>query len=230
VKGEIGFVGYLPTRVGYMTTVVISFLFFVGLLPTLVVVMPTKQLIEALFPRSRSAILAALTDAGEEGLHLREIARRGGLSPKSVMRELHSLRDAGILVSRNVGRQVVYRLNPDCPIYEDLQQIVRKTLGLAGILRSALEPLSDQIDCAYIYGSHASSEARIDSDIDLMVVGIVSLRELSSPLREAGRSLHREINPTLYTAADYEEERSKSDSFVSRIHAGPRIDVFRRTR
>ena len=75
MKGEIGFVGYLPTGVGYMTTVMIAFLFFVGLLPTLVVVMPTKQLIEALFPRSRSAILAALTDAGEEGLHLREIAR-----------------------------------------------------------------------------------------------------------------------------------------------------------
>ena len=202
----------------------------VGYFPTLVTVMPTKQLIEALFPKSRIAILAALTDDGDEGLHLREIARRGGLSPKSVMRELHSLRDAGILISRDVGRQVVYRLNPECPIYDELQQIVHKTVGIVGVLRRALQPLAAHIDLAYVYGSQASGMARVDSDVDLMLVGSVSLRQLSSPLREAGRRLHREINPTLYTREDYERERAKRDSFVARVHDGSRMDVMGETR
>jgi len=188
--------------------------------------MPTKPLIEALFPQSRIAILSALTDVGAEGLHLREIARRGGLNPKSVMRELHSLREAEILISRAVGRQVVYRLNPHCPVFEELQQIIRKTVGLADVLRSALDPLADRIERAYIYGSLASDEARADSDIDLMIVGTVSLRELSSPLREAGHGLRREINSTLYTELAYEEELAKNDSFVLRVHNGSRIDVL----
>jgi predicted nucleotidyltransferase len=142
------------------------------------------------------------------------------------MRELHSLREAGILVSRDVGRQVIYRLNPECPIVEELRSIVRKTVGLAGVLRAALEPLADRIDLAFVYGSHASGEARPDSDVDLMVVGAVSLRELSSPLREAGRRLQREINPTLYTPEDYQQELNTNDSFVARVHAGPRIALL----
>ncbi len=141
------------------------------------------------------------------------------------MRELHALRDAGILTSRDVGRQVVYRLNPECPIADELRSIIRKTAGLAGVLRAALEPFADRIVQAYVYGSHARGEERADSDVDLMIVGSVSLRELSSPLREAGRSLRRTINPTLYTAQAYGKELRVGDSFASRVHHGPRLDL-----
>ena len=199
---------------------------FVGLWPTIVGEMPTKQLIEALLPQTRNAVLSALDDAGDEGLHLREIGRRANLNSKTVMRELHSLRDAGILLSREVGRQVIYRLNPDCPIYDELRSILRKTTGLCAVLRSALEPLNDQIEQAYIYGSHARGDERSDSDVDLMIVGSVTLRELSSPLREASRSLRRVISPTLYTPAAYEEELEMGDSFVARVHNDKRLNLI----
>jgi predicted nucleotidyltransferase len=192
--------------------------------------MPTTSLTEALFPESRTAVLASLADAGDEGIHLREVARRTDLNSKTVMRELHALRDAGILVSRDVGRQVVYRLNPDCPIYDELRSILRKTVGLAGVLRTALAPFGDRIEQVYVYGSHARGEDRRDSDIDLMVVGSVSLRELSSPLRESGRLLRRVVNPTLYTAEDYQRELKTKDSFVSRVHRGERLDLIGGTR
>jgi predicted nucleotidyltransferase len=187
--------------------------------------MPTTRLTAALFPEGRTAVLAALTVAGDEGLHLREVARRTELNSKTVMRELHALRDAGILASRDVGRQVVYRLNPDCPIIDELRSIIRKTVGLAGVLGAALAPFADRIDEAYVYGSHARGEERVDSDVDLMIVGSVSLRELSSALREAGRSLRRTISPTLYTATAYRKELKARDSFVSRVHHGPRLDL-----
>jgi predicted nucleotidyltransferase len=187
--------------------------------------MPTTSLAEALFPKSRSAVLSALAAAGDEGLHLREVARRTELNSKTVMRELHALRDAGILTSRDVGRQVVYRLNPDCPIADELRAIIRKTVGMAGVLGAALAPFADRIDQAYVYGSHARGEERVDSDVDLMIVGFVSLRELSSALREAGRSLRRTINPTLYTADAYRKELKARDSFVSRVDHGPRLDL-----
>ncbi len=148
------------------------------------------------------------------------------MNSKTVMRELHSLRDAGILLSRVVGRQVIYRLNPDCPIYDELRAILRKTVGLSAVLRVALEPLGDRIELAYVYGSHARGDERPDSDIDLMVVGRVTLRELSSPLREVGRSLHRVINPTLYKPGAYEQELQASDSFVSRVHNGKRLNLI----
>ena len=197
-----------------------------GHMPTIEGDMPTKNLAETLFPRARLAVLAKLTGAGNTGLHLREIARRAGLNSKTVMRELHALRDAGILLSKNVGRQVIYRLNPDCPIYEELRAIIRKTVGLADVLKDAMAPLSDRIDLAYIFGSHASGEESVESDVDLMIVGEVSLREVSAPLRGARGILRRQINPTLYRAEEYRLALAEENSFVRRVHDGSRIEII----
>ncbi|MBU0595669.1 nucleotidyltransferase domain-containing protein [Candidatus Bipolaricaulota bacterium] len=186
----------------------------------------TSRIAHALFPQVRSSVLAELVTASQEGLHLREIARRAGLNSKTVMRELHSQRDAGILVSKKVGNQVIYRLNPECPIYDELRSIIRKTVGLAGVLREALEPLANRIQLAYVYGSHARGEVRSDSDVDFMVVGDVSLREISPAIRTAGRMLRRVVNPTLYVPDEYAAELRVEDSFVSRVHNGLRVDVI----
>jgi len=178
-----------------------------------------------LFPAARLAVLRWLADA-EDGLHLRELERRSGLNKHGLARELHALRDAGILVSTRVGNQVIYRLNPQCPIYDELRSIVRKTVGLADVLREALEPFAGCIDLAYVYGSHARGEARPESDVDLMIVGAVSLQDVSSAIRDAGQRLRRIINPTLYAPDEYATELATEDSFVNRVHNGPRIHLI----
>jgi len=121
-------------------------------------------------------------------------------------------------------------MNPDCPIYDELRSIIRKTIGLVSILLTALEPVADRIEQAYIYGSLARGDERPDSDVDLMIIGNVTLRELSTPLREAGRNLRRVINPTLYTPEEYEQELKAGDSFISRVHNSKRLDLIGGTR
>ena len=188
-------------------------------------IMSPLRIAPTLFPAARLAVLQWLVDA-EDGLHLRELERRSGLNKHGLARELHALRDAGILVSTQVGNQIIYRLNPECPIYDELRSIIRKTVGLAGVMREALEPFADRIELAYVYGSFARGEVRPDSDVDLMIVGAVSLREVSSAIRAAGRSLRRIVNPTSYASDEYAAERRTEDSFVDRVHNGPRIDVI----
>ena len=195
---------------------------------TIVDNMSATGLAESLFPRTRSAIFQHLF-RNEEGLHLRELERRSGVNSRHLMRELHSLRAAGILVSKKVGNQVIYRLNPNCPIYDDLRSIIRKTVGLADTLREELQPFASRIERAYIYGSQASGDARPDSDIDLMIVGDVSLREISSAIRSAGRILGCVVNPMIYTEVEYHEELETDDSFVHRVHNGSRIDLLGET-
>jgi len=192
--------------------------------------MPTRKLVETLFPKARLAVISQLTQSGDTGLHLREIARRACLNSKTVMRELHAMRDAGILTAGRVGRQVIYRLNPDCPIYEELRSIIRKTVGLAGVLQEVLAPLRDRIELAYVYGSHASGEEKAESDVDLMIVGEVSLREVSAPLRRAREMLRRQINPTLYRTEEYKVALAEKNSFVKQVHDGPRIEIIGRDR
>jgi DNA-binding transcriptional ArsR family regulator len=187
--------------------------------------MSSPALAGALFPKTRSAILRELYRE-PDGLHLRELERRTGVNSRHVARELHALTAVGILKSRRVGRQIIYSLDPQCPIYDELRSIVRKTVGIVDVLRETLAPVADQIELAYVYGSHARGEERNDSDIDLMVVGAASLRDLSSPLRAAAGIMRREINPTAYRLAEYDAALQDAESFARRIHDGPRIPVL----
>jgi len=185
----------------------------------------TRTLADALFPRTRQEVLKHLIDASD-GLHLRELERRTGLNSRHLMRELHSLRDAGLLAATKVGNQVIYRMNPACPIVNEISSIIRKTIGLAGTLREILKPVAGRFELAYIYGSLAAGGERSDSDIDLMIVGDVGLRELSPYLAEMQRETGREISPTLYAPHEYSQGLSDPDSFVQRVHDGPRINLF----
>jgi len=184
----------------------------------------------ALFSRTRLAVLRELCRPGSPELHLREIERRTGLDSRGLLRELHQLREAGILTSRRVGRQVMYAMNPDCAIYPELNMLLAKTAGLADVVRDALIPLAQQIEFAYVYGSSATGEASAESDVDLMVVGQVSLRDLATPLRRAGELLGREVNATLYAPGAYQRELRVQDSFVARVHSGPRFNLLREDR
>jgi len=54
----------------------------------------------------------------------------------------------------------------------------------------------------------------------------VSLRDVSSAIRGAGQALRRIINPTSYAPDEYATELGTEDSFVNRVHNGPRIDLI----
>jgi predicted nucleotidyltransferase len=186
--------------------------------------MSAIALADALFSKTRAALLRELY-AEPEGLHVRELERRTGFNIRHISRELHVLAAAGILTAKPVGRQVTYRLNPECPIADEMKSIVCKTVGLADVVRRALEPFRDRIQFAYIFGSFARGEERADSDVDLMIVGRVTRKEMATPLREATDALKREINTALYTAAEYATALDEEDSFVAAVHAGPRLDL-----
>jgi predicted nucleotidyltransferase len=187
--------------------------------------MSAIALADALFSKTRAALLRELY-AEPEGLHVRELERRTGFNIRHISRELHVLAAAGIVTAKPVGRQVTYRLDPKCPIADEMKSIVRKTVGLADVVRQALEPFRDRVELAYIFGSFARGEERADSDVDLLIVGRVTRRELATPLREAAGVLKREINSVLYTAGEYARALEEDDSFVHRVHVGPRLGVL----
>ena len=186
--------------------------------------MTAKTLARTLFSRTRGSVFGELFRS-QDGVYLRELERTTGIDSKQLLRELHVLRDAGIITPTRVGNVVLYRFDPDCPIYEDLQAIIRKTVGLADVLRDMLKPYADQIELAYVFGSHARGEQRADSDVDVMIVGPASRRKLSTALREIERALRRDVNAMFYTHAEYGKALEDSNSFVARVHNGTRIDL-----
>ena len=188
--------------------------------------MRNTSILDALIPRTRQGILAALLIQPEKPWYVSELARRMGVPSSSLQRELQALSDAGILKTHRQGRMAYFQANAESPVFPDLRGLLLKTAGLVDVLADALQPLAAKIQRAFVYGSIASGEARMDSDIDLMIIGAVGPAELALPLRKAREQLGREINPTVYTAAEFTRRRAAKDHFLIDVLARPRLQVL----
>ncbi|HEX5244144.1 MAG TPA: helix-turn-helix domain-containing protein [Tepidisphaeraceae bacterium] len=188
--------------------------------------MRNVRLLDALLPKTRQGILAAVLVRPEKAWYVSELARRMKVPPSSLQRELHDLTKAGILKTHRQGRMVYYQADSQSPLFPELRGLLLKTAGLVDVLADALKPLAKRIMFALVYGSVASATEKGDSDIDLMVVGALAPMELSLPLRKARDLLGREINPTLYSAAEFERKRSSRDHFLTRVLDKPKLFVL----
>ena len=156
----------------------------------------------------------------EREWHARELARVLGLNHAAVTDELRNLAEAGIAVKRRSSNRVYYSANKQCAIYEELKNLLIKTAGLADVLRQALAELGERITLAYVYGSLANGTANAQSDVDLMVVGDVTLGEVVDVLGDAETSIGREVNATVYSSAEYRKKLATGRGFIHQVHYG----------
>lgn len=178
-----------------------------------------------LFGAYRRAVLARLLLRPEESVHVRELARDMGKPAGTLVRELNALAEAGLLERQRVGNQVRFRADPRSAIYEDLRNILKKTVGIADVLREALAPFAARITVAFVYGSIASGEERARSDVDLMVIGDVSFEDVVGALAPAQEALRREVNPTVFPALEF-RKKAPQEAFLKNVLAGAKIFIL----
>jgi predicted nucleotidyltransferase len=176
-----------------------------------------------LLGRIRSGILSALLLHPERSLHVRELARLTHSSPGSLHRELRALAALGLLTRQVVGRNVHYRCNDQNPVIPDLANLLRKTAGVADVLRAALQPLGSRVRYAFIYGSIAAGTERPGSDVDVMVLGDAGFANLVHATTDVSSVLGREINPTPMTVEEFRAKLRETDGFAGRVATGSRI-------
>lgn len=151
------------------------------------------------------------------------IVKTTGLGMGVVHRELKNLTAAGILNRFANGQEVYYRANKDCPIFEELKNLVMKTFGLVDVLKTTLIPLADKISAAFIYGSFAKGTQNHASDVDVIVIGSVKFTEVVGALLPAQEKLRREINPTVYPPDEFRSKVAAKHHFLSSVLKGEKI-------
>jgi len=162
----------------------------------------------------------------EESFYLRQIARITAAGQGSVQRELKKLAEAGIIERLEQGRQVYFRAKRNCPIFGELKGLILKTAGLVEVLRSALSPVTDKIDLAFVFGSQARGKAKAASDIDLLIVGNLDELELHRSISQAEGQLNRSINYTFLTDQEFKKRQKEKGGFLSRVLAGEKIFII----
>lgn len=180
-------------------------------------------LLSSLFGKTRQSVLSVLYIHADEAFYLRQLSRMTGIQMGALQRELKQLSDSGI-ISRNVqGKQVYFQANKDCPIFNELKGIIIKTVGIADVLRSALSSLESKIRMALIYGSFARGDETRRSDIDLLIIGDVVLKEVVSSLSLAQQTIGREINPAVYPVEEFKKKIKEKHHFLSSVIHEPAI-------
>ena len=159
------------------------------------------MLAEILSSRIRVEIFRLLFGADNAALHMREIERKSGFAIGTVQRELRKLVKLDLIKKTKDGNRTYYQANKENPIYQDIFNIVQKTVGSIFLLKEALSQ-STEIEFAFIFGSFATGKENSHSDIDLMVIGNLGLRNVVSLLSGISEKTGREINPHVFGTID----------------------------
>ena len=184
---------------------------------------PHDSIAEALFGKTRRRVLTLLYARPDKSFYLRQITREAGTGIGAVQRELDRLTRAGVVTRDPQGNQVHFRANPDSPVFEELHGLMKKTTGLADVVRSALVKLEQKIAVAFVFGSVAKGSHSTYSDVDLLIVGDVGLRDIIPLLSPAQDQLGREVNPTVYRPEEFRSLSENDNHFLRRVLREPRI-------
>ena len=182
------------------------------------------SLADALFTTTQQRVLGILFGQPHRSFYANELIELATGGAGAIQRELKRLSDAGLVTVRKIGNQKHYQANPSTPIFDDLVNIVLKTIGLAQPIKVALQEIQDSIIAAFVFGSVAQKTDTAKSDIDLMIISdTLQYADIFAVLEKVSQRLVRIINPTVYSSAEWNKRRQENNAFITKVMAGPKI-------
>ena len=183
-----------------------------------------NTLADLLSSRVKAEVFRLLFGTVDQELHVREIERRSGLADATVRQELKRLTRLGVIELRRDGNRTYYHASTSHPLYSDIRNMVLKTSGLVDVLREALD--YSGIRLAFVFGSPARGDGKANSDLDLMVIGTITLRQLGKLLSGVATKLGREINRHVLTPEEFAKRRTTREHFITTVLGEPRLFVI----
>ena len=140
--------------------------------------------------------------------YLRELSAEFNESTNAVRVELNRLTEAKLLKSASLGRKVIYSANIKHKLYRDIQNVVRKFVGLDQLVEDLIKRLGT-VEKAYVIGDYAKG---IDSGlIDVVLVGNVDTKTLEQFVIKTGKLINRKIRPLVLDKVEFEKLKVRLD-------------------
>ena len=174
--------------------------------------------------KTRVEILKLFLFNTSNSFYQRQISNLTAQSIRGVQREVDKLNRIGIIERSIQGNRIYYKVNKRCPIIQDLKNIFFKSVGIAEALKENLK--EKEIKIAFIYGSYAKGEESLLSDIDLMVLGDISSKELSNILSKPKKELLREINYVVFSLDEFINKAMQKDHFINSVLKDKKIYIM----
>jgi DNA-binding transcriptional ArsR family regulator len=183
----------------------------------------------ALLPILRSRhladILTVLLLHPDVEYSLSDIARTLGLPLTTVQREVTRLSNAQLIKERRVGRSRLVSADLSSRYARPLAELVTLAFGPHFVIGEEFRALN--ATAVAIYGSWAARyegvEGRPPHDVDVLVIGEVSRRDIYEAAERAEQRLSLPVNPLLCSQARW---FSASDPLIQQIRKAPLVWVI----
>jgi predicted nucleotidyltransferase len=174
------------------------------------------NMVDILFrSKTRQKILSRFFAAEGSRFYINEMARLVNTTQGTCRRELNKLVDVGVLTTKKEGNLLYYQVNKQTPLYREFSAIIQKTIGIEAKLKSSLQGFKG-ISHAFIFGSYAKREFKPESDIDVVIIGMIGEDSLIKVFKDIERAIGREINYHIYTEKEF-KNKLRTDSFIKNI-------------
>ncbi|MGH3414657.1 MAG: winged helix-turn-helix domain-containing protein [Marmoricola sp.] len=154
-----------------------------------------------------------------------DLAERVGVPLSTLHREVVRLDEAGLIVSRTLGRNRLIRAAADHPAATALTQLLEVTFGPRAVIAEEFAiPGAGQV---VIFGSWAARYAGETGlpphDVDVLVIGKVDRADVYEAADRASSRLGIEVNPVVRSAKQWADPE---DALVKQIKASAHTEVL----
>lgn len=159
--------------------------------------------------KMRVKIIMRLFLNPEQNSYLRELADEFKVSPSHVKGELDQLHQAELLVSKKKGRQILFSANQKHPVFNELQSMVKKALGMDHIIDSIVSRLGN-LEKALLIDDYA--EGKDSGIIDLVLIGDIDRANLQDLTIKAEKYIDRKIRSLVLSNDEFIKMNSQLQS------------------
>jgi DNA-binding transcriptional ArsR family regulator len=133
--------------------------------------------------------------------YLRSLENEFGESSNAIRLELNRLEEAGMLSTHFEGNKKMYKANTKHPLFNEVHNILLKTIGIDQIIEKVIDRLGD-VEKVFLVGDFARG---IDSPIiDLLLIGDVNKIYLTELAEKVEKMIKRKIRYLNYRQNEFE--------------------------
>lgn len=158
--------------------------------------------------------------------HVREIVRRVNEEINAVRRELKKLENDGLLKKEQRGNRIYYWARTEYHFFGEILGIVSKTTGLGKDIIANRNKLGKVLYVMFSGRFARRKPRKRDDEVDILVVGEVTLPELTQLIRKEESKRNQEINYTVMSRDEFDFRKKRRDPFLQGILLGSRVMII----
>ena len=143
--------------------------------------------------------------------YLRGLSEELEESTNAVRLELNRLESAKMLNSSRIGNKKMFTVNKTHPLFKDVNQIVRKYLGIDIIIENILKGLGEP---AKIFLTGDLAEGRNSDIVDIILVGIINKNYLTEVVEKTEKLIERKIRYIAYTEKEFSRRTQNNNQLL----------------